>query len=87
MSPGGVSGKCKAQVKGKYLILESVVVAQPQPRTAVRMHTKERWRLSTDANTLTIKSDSDFPDFSPNISAAVAESTSGTTIYTRIEAP
>ena len=27
-SPGGVSGKCKAQIKAKNLILESVVVTQ-----------------------------------------------------------
>lgn len=86
-SPGGVSGKCKAQRKGKYLILESVVVTRPQPATAVRMHTKERWQLSTDIKTLTIKSDVDFPDFPADISAAVAGNTSGMMKYTRTDIP
>jgi hypothetical protein len=82
-SPGGASGKCKAQFKAKYLILESVVVTRPQPATAVRMHTKERWQLSPDGKSLTIKSDVDFPDFHSDISAAVAGDTSGTRKYTR----
>jgi hypothetical protein len=87
-SPGGVSGKCKAQLKAKYLILESVVVARPQPTAPpVHMHTKERWQLSADAKTLTIRSDVDFPDFPSDISAAVAGTTSGTTKYTRTESP
>src|SRR6266704_2594983 len=83
-SPSGVSGKCKAQLKTKYLILESVVVVQPQPTAQVRMHTKERWQLSADTKILTIKSDVDFPDFPSNISAAVVGATSGTTKYGRI---
>jgi hypothetical protein len=87
-SPGGASGKCKVQLKGKYLVLDSVVVARPQPTAPpVRMHTKERWQLSADAKTLTIKSDVDFPDFPSDISAAVAGTTSGTTKYTRTNNP
>ena len=87
-SPGGVSGKCKAQLKAKYLTVESVVVARPQPTAPpVRMHTKERWQLSADAKILTIKSDVDFPDFPSDISAAVAGTTSGTAKYTRTESP
>jgi len=86
-SLGGISGKCKAQRKGKYLIVESVVVTRPQPTTAVRMHTKERWQLSTDVKTLTIKSDVDFPDFPADISAAVAGNTSGIMKYTRTDFP
>jgi hypothetical protein len=84
-SPGGITGKCKAQLKGKNLIIESVLLAHPQPTTSVRMHTKERWQLASDAKTLTIKADEDFPDFPPAISAAVANDTSATTKYTRIE--
>jgi hypothetical protein len=86
-SPGGVSGRCKAQLKAKHLILESVVVTRPQTTgPPVRMHTKERWQLSADAKTLTIKSDVDFPDFPSEISAAVSGTTS-TTKYTRTESP
>jgi hypothetical protein len=88
MSPGGVSGKCKAQLKAKYLVLESVVVARPQSTAPpIRMHTKERWQLSADGKSLTIKSDVDFPDFPAGISAAVAGDTSGTRKYTRIGNP
>jgi hypothetical protein len=86
-SPGGVSGKCKAQIKAKYLILESVVVTRPQRTAIVRMHTKERWQLSADGKSLTIKSDMDFPDFPADISAAVTGDTSGTRKYTRTGNP
>ena len=86
-SPGGILGKCKAQVKEKNLIIESVVVTHPQPTTNVRVHTKERWQLSKDGKTLTIKSDVDFPDFPSGVSAAVSGDTSTTTKYTRIVNP
>ena len=83
-SPGGLSGKCKAQLKQKYLMLESVVLTRSQQAaSSVRMHTKEKWQLSSDAKTLTIKSDVDFPDFPADISAAVAGTTSGTVKYKR----
>jgi hypothetical protein len=85
-SPGGVSGRCKAQLKDKYLVLESVVVTRPQPTASpVRVHTKERWQLSGDSKTLTIKSDTDFPDFPADISAAV--NASGTQKYNRTAKP
>ncbi len=87
-SPGGVSGKCKAQLKDKYLVLESVVAAKPQPNApATRMHTKERWQLSADSKTLTIKSDVDFPDAPPAVSSMVGGYGSGTQKYTRIGNP
>jgi hypothetical protein len=87
-SPGGVTGKCKAQIKGKYLFLESLVVTRPQPAASpVRIHTKERWQLSADGKSLTIKSDSDFPDAPAAVSAAVGGETSSTEKYTRIENP
>ena len=86
-SPGGVSGKCKVQVKPKYLILESVVLTRPQQTASpLRMHTKEKWQLSADAKTLTIKSDVDFPDVPADISAMVADRyASGTVKYKRID--
>ena len=79
--------ECKAQLKAKYLILESVVVTRRQATATVRMHTKERWQLSADGKNLTIKSDVDFPDFPSDISAAVAGDTSGTRKYTRTGNP
>jgi hypothetical protein len=84
-TPGGISGTCKAQLKGKNLIIESVVVTHPQAAGPIRVRTKERWQLSADLKALTIKSDSDFPDFPSDISAAAAGSTSETAHYTRIE--
>jgi hypothetical protein len=87
-SSGGVRGKCKAQVKGKYLVLESLVVSRPSPSgPPVRIHTKERWQLSADSKTLTIKSDVDFPDAPGDVSAIVGAYGSGTQKYTRTETP
>lgn len=86
-SPGGISGKCKAQLKGKNLIIKSIIVTRSQPTANVRMHTKERWQLSKDGKTLTIKLDVDFPDFPADVSAAVAGETSTTRKYTRTENP
>jgi hypothetical protein len=66
MSPGGSPGKCKAQLKEKYLVLEAIVVTSLQPTDPpVRMHTKERWQLSPDGKSLFIESASDFPDMGP----------------------
>jgi hypothetical protein len=82
-SPGGSPGKCKAQLKDKYLVLESVVTARPQPNGPP----KERWQLSSDSKTLTVKSEEDFPDAPKDVSSAVGESVSGTERYTRVENP
>jgi len=83
-SPGGVSGKCKAQLKSKYLVLESVVVSRPDGSDPpVRVHTKEQWQLSADFNTLTVKSDVDFPDFPGELPRVVGAYGSGTQKYIR----
>jgi hypothetical protein len=81
-----MAGKCKVQVKPKYLILESVVLTRPQQAAPpLRIHTKEKWQLSADTKTLTIKSDVDFPDVPADISAMVADRyASGTVKYKRI---
>ncbi|MGA9672188.1 MAG: hypothetical protein WBQ94_23445 [Terracidiphilus sp.] len=61
--PGGVEGKCKAQLKGKFLILQTVVVSRDLTSgTTVHMRTSEQWQLSSDSKTLTIKVLVDFPD-------------------------
>jgi hypothetical protein len=87
-SPGGVPGKCKAQFKGKYLILESVVVARlVSTAPAMRIHTKERWELSPDSKTLTIKTEEDFPDAPGDVSAIVGQYGSGTQKYARNQTP
>lgn len=83
-----MAGKCGAQLKDKYLVLESVVVARPQPDgPPMRMHTKQRWQLSKDSKVLTIKSEIDFPDAPPAASSIVGEYGSGTQKYIRIEGP
>jgi len=87
-SRGGSPGKCKAQLKDKYLVLECVVTARPQPNgPPVRIHTKERWQLSSDSKTLTVKSEEDFPDAPKDVSSVLGESVSGTEKYTRVENP
>jgi hypothetical protein len=85
-SPGGVPGKCRAQLKGKYLVLHSVVVTRPQPTgPPVRVHTRERWQLSADSRTLTIRTDVDFP--SSPVGASAALDISGTDKYKRTDNP
>jgi hypothetical protein len=61
-SPTGVQGKCKGQLKGKNLILESVVVTYPaRNRPGFDTRTRERWELSPNSKTLTIRNDVDYP--------------------------
>ena len=82
-SSGG-TGKGKAYFKGKFLILENVVVSRPQPSAPViRLHSKEQWQLSTDSKTLTIKTSYDSPDVSSEISNVVFESINGIMKYVR----
>jgi len=62
VSPGGPIGTCKARLKGKNLVLDSLVMTHPQTNgPTVQVHTIERWELSSDSKTLTIRSDVDFP--------------------------
>ncbi len=64
-STTGTPGKCKGQLKGKSLILESVVTTYPAPnRPAAETRTRERWQLSANSKTLTIRNDVDFPGLS-----------------------
>ncbi|MGA3047228.1 MAG: hypothetical protein ABSD67_11430 [Terracidiphilus sp.] len=63
VGPGGVAGKCKAQFKGKFLVLESTVISKDLTSgSTVHMRTVEQWQLSSDSKTLTIKVHVDFPD-------------------------
>ena len=87
-SPRGVPGKCKAEFKGKYLVLESTVVVRPQASAPpVRIHTKERWQLSPDSKILTVKFELDFPDAPREVSVVLGDYGSGTEKYARVENP
>lgn len=82
-------GQCRAQLKGKKLIVESVVDTSREPtHSPLRVHTKERWELSADNKTLTIKSDIDFVSCSLGESSCTSGSGESRTIkYKRIESP
>jgi hypothetical protein len=61
-SPGGPSGICRAQFKGGSLVLDTLVTTRPPGGSLlVQMHTRERWTLSSDGRTLTIRRDVDVP--------------------------
>jgi len=65
-SPTGVKGKCKGELKGqpkgKTLLLESTMVTYPaRDRPGFDTRTRERWELSANSKTLTIRSDVDYP--------------------------
>jgi len=60
---GGQKGVGKARFKGKTLVLDTLVTARPLPAGPdIQIHTRERWELSSDSKTLTIRSDVDFPN-------------------------
>lgn len=80
-SATGVVGKCKGQLKGKTLILESVIVTYPaRNRPGFDTRTRERWTLSANSKTLTIRNDVDYPG-SPLEGLPIT--TPWTEIYTR----
>ena len=57
-----VSAKCKAQLKGKYLVIESIVDSPDQASgNIIHVRTVEQWQLSGDSKTLTIRLRVDFP--------------------------
>jgi len=64
VSPGGVKGTSKSQLKGKSLIVDTLVESHPTPDgPAVQLHTREQWALSSNSKTLTIQSQVDSPTF------------------------
>ncbi|HTZ74454.1 MAG TPA: hypothetical protein VMB47_11070 [Candidatus Aquilonibacter sp.] len=71
--------KCSAQWNGKSLDLETVYTAHPTENGPdVEMHTRERLQLSSDKNTLTIKTETKAPQY-PALEMAPAT----TEVYTR----
>ena len=86
--PGGVTGRCKGEIKGGNLVLESVVVTKSQPFTpSVSIHTKEQWHLSSDLKILTVKSESSFPGLPERAGIVTGTYASGIRRYTRIDTP
>jgi hypothetical protein len=86
ISPGGVTGQCKAQVKGKTLILDTIVLSTSQASgSPVHIHTKEQWQLSSDSRTLTIKLHMDFPDLPSSVSDTVGGSPGDRETFAKIE--
>lgn len=87
-SPGGILGKCKARLDMKSLTVESFLIAHTPSKETVRMHSKERWQLSKDGKTLTIRTDTDFPDFPGGVTSALGDDlTSSTRKYARVGNP
>ena len=77
-SPGGAKGTCKAQSKKNELVLDSVVTTRPDVTSPiVQIHTKQKWQLSRDLKTLTIRNTVDSPQSAINIIEPWTE------IYTR----
>ena len=83
-TPGGTAGKCRAQLDGGQLILESNVFMQTKPNGPVaRMHLKQEWQLSPDTKILTIKNQVDSPQISPEILNLIAPNNPWTETYER----
>lgn len=88
LSSGGVSGRCKGQIKGNKLVIESIVVTHPVPAAGpMRIHSREQWQLSGDLKTLTIKLSVDFPDVPAEASNFVGDILATTEIFTRVQTP
>lgn len=69
----GVKGQGSAHWRGSTLLIESLVAAPPQAGKIIRFHTKERWQLSKDKQTLKVHVETDSPDMPRDITAAAIE--------------
>jgi hypothetical protein len=75
VSSTGVPAKCKAQMKGKYLILETVIESKDQSSGAlVHIRNVEQWQLSGDSKALTVKLRVDFPGGNSGMSSNEGQS-------------
>jgi hypothetical protein len=80
----GVRGKCRAQLKGDTLVLESLVASRANANTpSLRFDTIEEWRLSADTKTLTIKTEIKCPDMPSDVMAAAFPNNPRTEKYQR----
>jgi hypothetical protein len=67
VNSAGVKGTCKGQSKRNYLILETFVTTRPDLNSPlVQIHTKQKWELSRDRKTLTIRFNVDSPQSALN---------------------
>lgn len=83
----GVRGKCRAQLKDDTLVLESVVASPPSVDTpSLRFDTIEKWRLSSDAKTLTVQTEIKCPDMPTEVLAAAFQNNPRTEKYHRLAA-
>ncbi len=58
LSPGGAKGICTARIKGKTLQLETLVTSRPRAGAPpAQIRTKQKWNLSADGRTLTIRNE------------------------------
>jgi hypothetical protein len=70
-----VSARCKAQLKGKNLLVESVVDSPDQTSGGlVHIRTVEQWQLSGDSKTLTIRMRVDYPGAHSGMSSSEGQS-------------
>ncbi|MGB9196251.1 MAG: hypothetical protein WCB53_04915 [Terriglobales bacterium] len=61
VTSGGVSSTDRAELKGKNIIIRSIVPLNAPPPAASSAITTEKWELSKDSTTLTIHSKVEFP--------------------------
>jgi len=80
----GVRGKCQAHVKDESLVLESLVASVASSnRPSIRFQITEELQLSTDNNTLTIKTEIRSPDMSAEVVGAAFPNNPRTVKYQR----
>ena len=84
----GLHGKSKAQFKNDALVLENFVASPPDASgRSIRFHTTETWKLAGDAKLLTIKTEVEAPDLSPEVAAAAFPNNPWTQTYQRTDKP
>jgi hypothetical protein len=84
----GVRGKCKAEMKNDTLILESLVASPARAdRPSIRFHTTEQWQLSSDRNTLTVKTEIKSPDMPAEVMARAFPNNPRKEQYQRTDKP
>jgi len=86
-SPTGKHGKGRVQFQEDDLLVEWHATTSGADGKPIRWHTKERWKLSSDKRTLTIKSEVDSPDFPPAVMAAALPNNPWTERYQRTDSP
>jgi hypothetical protein len=87
MTDTGVRGKCRAQLKDNTLVLESLVASRLNANTpSLRFDTIEKWQLSADGKTLTIKTEIKCPDMPADVVAAAIPNNPQTEKYQRFGA-